>query len=205
MRHALPPASTHSPFCRGLPALPALPALLLVVVLAALAAPAEVHAQRDGRRGPAMEETGPRFHLSARGAASLRNFNGFRVGEDLVTYGISLGWARPGGIQPWVEGARFIRPGLDCLPSLPCEDEGWMARAGAILALSQDELEPGVHGSFRVGVGATFADETDWTYLVGIELLWRTLPRVAPFVEFRWDHVAGINMTMAGVGLRVEL
>ncbi len=149
--------------------------------------------------------TAPRLQLALEGAASVGGFGTFDVARDMVSVGLRVTVPRSSGFQPWADGARFSRPDFECVPGIACAEEGWVVRAGAETLLTRDPTEPGVHAALRAGAGASFADETVLSYLMGIELYWRVLQRVSPYAEFRWERIARLNLTLAGIGLRVDL
>jgi hypothetical protein len=123
----------------------------------------------------------------------------------MVSLGVRVTVPRSTGFRPWADGARFSRPDFVCVPGIDCAEEGWVVRGGAEAVLTRDPMEPGVHPALRAGAGASFADEAALSYLMGIEVYWRVLPRLSPYAEFRWERIAGLNLTLAGVGLRVDL
>lgn len=153
-----------------------------------------------GQEAPSM-----RFHITADAGVSLQDGpSGVRFGRDMVSYGLRLTMAR-GQLHPWLDGARFDRPDLHCVSGLACNDSGWLARAGIAAPLAGDRDTAGPTAEARAGVGAGFADETAPSYLLGLTLLWRGIPWVVPGVEFRWEHIAGINFTMLAAGIRIGL
>ncbi len=171
---------------------------MMAALLSALGAPSGARAQG------AETSTAPRLQLAVEGAASVGGAGGFAVARDMVSFGLRATLPRS-GLQPWLDGARFTRPDFECIPGIECAQEGWLVRGGVEAPLSQDPSEPGVHAGLRAGAGASFAEKTALSYLMGIELFWRVAPRLAPYAEFRWERIAGLNLTLAGIGLRVDL
>lgn len=156
--------------------------------------------------GSAQEAAPIGFHVTADAAASLRDGpDGVRLGRDMVVFGVRLTATHRGGYHPWVDGARFSRPDLECLPGRRCNDIGWLARAGVQLPLSSDERAAGVHAAARAGLGAAFSDDTSLSYLLGFLVNWRAAPRIAPLFEVRWEHIGNINHMLLAAGLRVDL
>lgn len=152
-----------------------------------------------------QEAPSPRFHITAEAGFSVQDsFDGVRFGRDLVSYGVRLTAAR-WRLHPWIDGARFTRPAFECVSGVACNDSGWLARVGVSTPLGGDSPSEGAGAEARTGVGASFAEETSLSYLVGLTLLWRGLPRITPGVEFRWEHSAGINLTMVGARIGIEL
>lgn len=181
----------------------------MLAIATALCVTAAGHRPLEAQeRGPAAEYDSPpaRLAVTAHAGASLQdNLGRFRVGRDVVTYGLRLTVDRQGGVHPWVDVGRFTRPGLECLATLPCARSGSLARAGLTLPLSANHREPGLHGAAHGGVGAAFADETSFSYVIGFAIDWRQMPRLSPMVGIRWEHIGGINFAMLSGGLRFDL
>lgn len=168
----------------------------LPFALSAAAAPSA-----SAQEGPAL-----RWNVTADAGISVQDgFDGVRFGRDMVSYGLRVTAARDGSLHPWVGGARFVRPDFECVPGLDCNDAGWLARAGIAVPLSRESDGSGLGAEARTGAGAAFAEETSFSYLIGFALLWHGIPRIAPMMEFRWEHVTGINLTMFAAGVRLDL
>lgn len=147
-----------------------------------------------------------RFALTADAAASFQdNLGRLSLGRDMVTYGVRGTAVRRVGLHPWVDLAHFTRPELECVATLPCTRSGLVTRGGVTLPLSGRQDASGLTAEARGGVGAAFADDTSLSYLIGFGIQWRGIPRVSPLVEFRWEHIAGINLTMLAAGVRIDL
>lgn len=152
-----------------------------------------------------QETPSTRFHITADAGVSLQDgFDGPRIGQDMVTYGLRLTAARE-RLHPWIDGGRFVRPDFACVSGLDCNDSGWLARAGLAAPFAGGHDTSGLNVEARAGVGAGFSDETSASYLLGVTLLWRAIPRIAPGIEFRWEHIAGINFTMLAAAIRIDL
>ena len=144
--------------------------------------------------------------VSAFAAASLREGpTGLGVGRDVLSVTARVTWPRR-GIQPWAQVGAFTRPNLSCLPGLRCNSEGWTALAGVALPFSRDDTQPGVQSYLLGGVGVGVSEETTAAYLVGVGSSLVILPRVAPSLEVRWEHLPGIrNVVMLNLGVRIDL
>ncbi|MFP4623758.1 MAG: hypothetical protein ACOCVZ_08150 [Gemmatimonadota bacterium] len=173
-------------------------ALIAMVTLGTLACLA--------RPAAAQEGAGPGAHVAAHAGISLRQgFEGFRVASDLRTAGVRLTWARDGA-SPWLDGTRFVRPDLECPASTVCNAAGWLVRAGVTLPLTMRPGHPGPQPQVSAGLGATLSEGLSLSYLLAFGVVWQALvPRLSPFIEFRWEHVTGLNLGVAAVGLRVDL
>lgn len=170
---------------------------LTTVLLIAIAATA--------RPAIGQEPPSTRFHLTAEAGVSVQEgFDGVRVGRDMISYGLRL-TADRGRFHPWIDGGRFERPDLECVSGLQCNDSGWLARAGISVPLSGGSDGSGVSADARTGMGAAFAEDASLSYLLGLALHWHAMPRVAPGVEFRWEHLTSINLTMLAAGIRITL
>lgn len=177
--------------------------VLAVLALAggALLLPIAVVAQEE------EEVIGPTLQLTGWGGVSLREgAESFRVGKDLVSFGVRATLWRRGPLHPWVQADRFERPNLVCVVGIPCTDQGWLLRGGILVPFSDDESVRGVHPYLTAGLGAGFSDNTFFSYLGGIGLHWTLWPRIAPSAEFRFERVPGLRFiyTLNG-GIRIGL
>lgn len=175
------------------------PVLGLALTLAVVAWPAAAHGQTPD---PAA------IRVSAFGGFSFREgITGLNVAKDVQSLSARLTLPRQTGLQPWVQGEYFVRPGFECLPTLPCNDAGWTALAGVTASASvQDDTEPGVHPYLLAGVGWAFSAEDRFAYVLGLGLAVVVTHRVAPSLEFRWEDLPGIrNVLMVDLGLRLDL
>ncbi len=138
---------------------------------------------------------------------SLRDgLNGFGVARDVVNFSVRLSLPKGLGIQPWVQAGGFNRPDLICEAALPCNTEGWTLRGGVALPFSPDDSRPGVHPYMIGGIGAAFAEEDTFSWLLGIGTSYSLTPRLAPVFELRWEDLPGIrNVLMLNLGLRLDL
>lgn len=170
--------------------------LTIITLLASAAIPRPMQGQ---------EAPSARFHITAETGFSVQDgFQGVRFGRDLVSYGLRATAAR-WRLHPWIDGARFTRPAFECVSGVACNDSGWLARVGVSAPLGGDSPGEGVGAEARTGVGASFAEDTSLSYLVGLTFLWRGVPRITPGLELRWEHSAGINLTMIGARIGIEL
>jgi hypothetical protein len=138
------------------------------------------------------------------GLSILESFDGLRVGDDVVTYG--LRGVLPGpGFQPWLEVSRFERPGLECLEDIPCNDAGWAIRVGGVAVLSPAPARPGIHPRLMGGIGVAFSEETIFSHLLGLGFAWRLNRRFSPVFDTRWEGLPGINIFIMNLGLRIDV
>lgn len=166
------------------------------------AAPAA--AQRSGRLVQGGE-TGA-IRVSGFAAGSWRGGpGGLRLAEDVLSVSGRFTLARF-GFQPWIQGEYFTRPDLQCLPGVPCNDDGWTVLAGVVAPLSVRDTQPGLHLYLLGGIGWAFSAENRFTYLMGLGGAYAVTRRIAPSMEVRWEDPPGIkNVVMVNLGLRLDL
>lgn len=137
---------------------------------------------------------------------SLREgLDGFRLGKDLRLAGARL-TALSGPALPWVEGAAFLRPDLECPAGRICNESGWLVRAGLTAPLSSRPDRLGPRPELVAGIGAAFSQETSFSYLLGFGVAWPGMvPRLSPVAGLRWERVVGLNLAVFDLGFRVDL
>lgn len=179
-----------------------LPTIRLFAVMAALAAGAMAAS------GQASDEPdGPRVLVTGWSGFSMQEGQQtFRFAEDLLLFGVRASLHRRAAARPWVQVDRFTRPDLVCPAGIPCNESGFLVRAGVTIPFTEDDTSPGFHPRFVAGVGAGFSEEIELAYLLGLGGAWTLHPRLAPVFEVRWERVPGlINTLVLGLGLRVGI
>ena len=162
-------------------------------------------------QAPEEPSEGPIVRATATAGLSLRDGpTGFRFGKDARAVALRLQLVRRGGLEPWIELGGFDRAGFDCstLGDVPCNESGVTARAGvsALLGPSRAGDAPGLRGELLVGVGAGFADETEVSYLFGLEAQWAQWPMIVPVLGVRYERFPGLtNVGMVHAGIRIQL
>ena len=156
-------------------------------------------------QGAGEEREPPRVYVTAWSGFSIREGQTtLRVADDMMSVGGRVTLQRTLAPQPWVQVDYFWRPELRCDASFACNDEGIALRGGVLLPLTEDETRPGLHPAFLAGVGVGFAEETAFSYLLGLGGAWLLHPRLAPTFEVRWERVPGLrNVVIVGAGLRI--
>ena len=131
---------------------------------------------------------------------------GFGIGREVRSLSVRVVWPRQEAMQPWLRGMWFVRPEVECVPSLPCVTEGWSVLGGVVMPLTEADTRPGVHPYFVLGAGWAFASEDRFAYVAGLGTAVALTPWVAPIVEFRYEHLPGLeNVLMLNLGVRLDL
>lgn len=155
--------------------------------------------------GTPLAAQSPRLQLSSFGGISLReSADGFRVGDDVIAYGVRAVLPRP-GVRPWLEVSGFQRPELECVEELACNEAGVVVRGGALAVVSAAPGRPGIHPQLMAGVGAAFSEEISVSHFLGLSVAWRLGRLLSPFLEARWEHLPGLDILLMNVGLRVDV
>jgi hypothetical protein len=132
---------------------------------------------------------------------------GMRWGADTRGFGASLEIPAIRGIRPSVEVASIeVRERCGLSSSCPFLD-GWVVRLGGTLGdlprNSNARLAPYVRGD--VGI-ASVGEETTFAPAVRVGILVRTIPRVAPRIEYGWArYPQAREVAEISVGVRVRV